>query len=271
MAAVVDHARVCQLCRQGPLEPFVVPRITTLWRCPQCGLYQYGALVGTSTYEDQEYHAGYDRHARRKLRTATVRLSRIAAVVNVERPRLLDVGCGLGFVLEAAVARGWDASGVDVSGRVVEICRQKGLDSHVVTDDRLPFDDQSFDIVTAWSVIEHMGDVREALDEWRRVLRPGGLLVVDTSDADCLKVRLLGARYRRFWRPEHTYAFTPRTLVQLLEKAGYQLIPQPLLGRLRGLSAPMACYAVAYQTQFELRRVLRIQKPFQLFARRAAA
>jgi ubiquinone/menaquinone biosynthesis C-methylase UbiE len=250
------------------LDDFVVPQVISYLRCPNCGLYQYGPPVDNSFYGDEEYHANYERHDKRKLRTAAVRLNRIAPLLRTDAPSFLDVGCGTGCMVRAAQDRGWTASGVDVSRRVVELGREAGLDTHLVGDHKLPFDDQSFDVVTAWSVIEHVTDVRTTLSEWARVLRPGGVLVVDTSDADCWKVKLLGARYRRFWRQDHTYAFTPATLGRFVEEAGFELTRRPFVGRLRDLSTGMACYAMAYQGLFELRSRLRLQKPFQIFARR---
>jgi ubiquinone/menaquinone biosynthesis C-methylase UbiE len=240
-------------------------------RCPECGLYQYGPPVDNSFYGDEDYHANYERHHERKVRTATIRLHRIASLLAAERPRILDVGCGTGAILEAAQHRGWEASGVDVSDRMVQRGREQGLDVHPVSGHELPFADESFDVVTAWSVIEHVSDVRVTLAEWRSVLRVGGVLVVDTSDALCWKVQLLGAKYRRFWRPDHTYAFTPATLGEFLTQAGFELLPRPFLGSLRGLSPAMAGYALAYQSLFEVRQALGLQKPFQLFARRTAA
>ena len=97
-------------------------------------------------------------------------------------------------MLEAASLRGWNAVGADISRRAVRICRQKGFECHTVDGHELPFDDESFDIVTGWSIIEHVIDVSKTLIEWRRVLRSGGVLAMDTSDAACLKAKLLLCR-----------------------------------------------------------------------------
>jgi ubiquinone/menaquinone biosynthesis C-methylase UbiE len=204
------------------------------------------------------------------LRTARLRLNRIASHVTAEQPRLLDVGCGIGVVMEAANARGWHGVGVDISHRIVEHCRQKGLECHRVSNWDLPFEDESFDVVTAWSTVEHVDNVSETLAEWYRVLRPGGVLAMDTSDAACLKVRLLGKGYRGIWVGGHTYTFTRPTLRAFCRRAGFQELPQPLLGRIANLSLSEAIVAAGYQLQYELRSRLALQKPFQLFLRKPA-
>ncbi|MEZ6106414.1 MAG: class I SAM-dependent methyltransferase [Pirellulaceae bacterium] len=207
---------VCELCEQGPLEPFDVPGSTMLQYCPHCELYQQGRMVEKDAYED-EYHAGYDKHRPHKVRTARLRLNRIASLLEDRRSaRLLEIGCSVGATLEAAVQRGWDAVGVDVSESAVAACRERGFSAEVVGPLDLPFDSHSFDVVCAWHVIEHVQDVRTTLREWSRVLRPGGLLVIETPDANCPKAKRLGPKYRKFWSARaylHLFPAEPRTLL----------------------------------------------------------
>jgi len=210
-----------------------------------------------------------ERRSRRKLRTATVRLNRIAPLLTADRISMIDVGCGFfGAMMEAADRRGWTAVGTDVGKAAVFHCRRRGYKCELCENGRLPFEDQSFDLLTAWNVIEHVEDVMESLAEFRRVLRVGGILAMETSNANCLKARVFGSRYRRFWPSGHTYTFPPLSLKQFVERAGFQVVRQPFVGRLSELPSSMTCYALGYQAQYELRRVLRIQKAFQLFARR---
>jgi SAM-dependent methyltransferase len=218
-----------------------------------------------------QYHQGYERHRAQKLRTAMVRLNRAAAWLTVERPRLLDIGCSVGCTVEAADARGWKGVGVDVSEDAVSYCRSRGLDCQVVGPVELPFADQSFDVVVNWHVIEHVADVKQTLEEWRRVLKPGGVLFLETPDATCGKVRRLKEKYRKFWAPEHTYTFTPDNLGRFLSLAGFQLLPTPWLGPLRRVGLRQASYICGYQTYQALRQVLGVSKAFQICARREPA
>jgi SAM-dependent methyltransferase len=98
------------------------------------------------------------------------------------RARILDVGCGTGANLVRLSDFG-DAEGVDISPDALEFCRERGL-NHVKLGaaETLPYKDQEFDLVTAFDVVEHMDDDVAGLREMRRVLRPGGrvLLFVPT-------------------------------------------------------------------------------------------
>jgi len=90
------------------------------------------------------------------------------------RPRILDVGCGTGANLEMLAEFG-DAEGVDVSTDALSFCRQRGLNSVKLGEaEKLPYPDQSFDLVTALDVVEHLDDDLAGLREMHRVLKPGG-------------------------------------------------------------------------------------------------
>lgn len=95
-----------------------------------------------------------------------------------ERARLLDVGCGTGFFLEAAATR-YQVSGLDPSPQAVEFCRDRGLAEvceGVVGD--LGGLTAKYDAVTFFDVLEHLPDDIGALLLARRVLRPGGRVFV---------------------------------------------------------------------------------------------
>ncbi len=101
-------------------------------------------------------------------------LEQICAKLKTDRPHILDVGCGTGANLEM-LARFGDAEGVDVSPEALTFCRERGLDNVRQGEaERLPFADDSFDLITALDVVEHLDDDAAGLREMRRVLRPGG-------------------------------------------------------------------------------------------------
>jgi SAM-dependent methyltransferase len=97
----------------------------------------------------------------------------------------LDVGCAMGFYVQRLAADGWQAHGIDISDYAIARGRARGLTTlQVGSIGDLPFDDASFDFVTAIDVIEHLDAelAARAVAEVRRVLRPGGLTFFATPN-----------------------------------------------------------------------------------------
>ncbi|MBI4497788.1 MAG: class I SAM-dependent methyltransferase [Chloroflexi bacterium] len=97
-----------------------------------------------------------------------------------QRPglRILDAGCGTGANLQALERYG-SVLGVDISPLALALCRRRGLTGVALASvDHLPFRDAAFDLVTSFDVLYHLAvqEDQSALREFRRVLRPGGML-----------------------------------------------------------------------------------------------
>ena len=118
----------------------------------------------------EQSHWWYTR--RRKILAEFV--EDICRQVTDRRPRILDVGCGTGANL-LMLSKYGDAEGVDVSADALAFCRERGLDKvRLGAGEELPYEAGTFDLVTAFDVVEHMDDDLAGLREMRRVLRPGG-------------------------------------------------------------------------------------------------
>ncbi|MGQ9457888.1 MAG: class I SAM-dependent methyltransferase [Anaerolineae bacterium] len=140
-------------------------------------------------------------------------------------PRLLDVGCGAGILLDAARELGWAVQGVELSPFAAEQAR-RGLGLPVVQGElaEAQFPEGHFDIVVLRELLEHVSDPLGLLREARRVLREDGVLFVQVpNDLEGVRMRL----WRRVWwmiPPLHLYYFGRGTLEALLERAGFRVV-----------------------------------------------
>ncbi len=98
--------------------------------------------------------------------------------------KILDVGCGAGFLANPLSASGFNVTGVDLSEESLLVARRfdstKKVEYMVADAYHLPFPDQSFNVVTAMDFLEHVDDPAKVVKEFSRVLKPGGLFVFHT-------------------------------------------------------------------------------------------
>lgn len=168
-------------------------------------------------YEAQ-YHRLEERHWWFQGRRHLVRALVLQA--NADRGcKILEIGCSGGPLIQQLHADGYrQVTGIDISADGIEICRQRGLtDTHVMDARKLAFPDESFDVITASDVLEHLADAPGALREWKRVLKPDGKLIVfvpafqfQWSEHD-----EVNKHFKRYRRSE---------LCQLLEVNGFRLV-----------------------------------------------
>ena len=138
--------------------------------------------------------------------------------------RALDLGCGNGDFTALLAESGGQVVGCDVARAAVvrATARHPGLDFRVVpADGPLPLEDNSFDLVWASEVIEHVADTARWLSEARRVLTPRGRLLITTPSHGRLRVAVAGIE--RFSPPlgDHLHLYTRRSLTETLSEFGF--------------------------------------------------
>jgi 2-polyprenyl-3-methyl-5-hydroxy-6-metoxy-1,4-benzoquinol methylase len=197
-----------------------------LVQCKVCGL-QYLNPRLRSDVVIEGYSAGTDEvfvsQAAGRERTFAKGLKLIESL-RPNRGRLLDVGTAGGSFLAVARDAGWDVEGCEPNRWMSEWAGQHyGIKVFpgTIFDMKLP--DSSFDVVTLWDVLEHTPDPRSVLEECNRVLKPGGLLVVNYPDISSSIAKLMGRRWV-FLLSVHLYYFTPKSLTDMLSKIGFGVV-----------------------------------------------
>jgi SAM-dependent methyltransferase len=138
--------------------------------------------------------------------------------------RALDLGCGEGTLTAELAAAGATVIGAEVAPAAVERARalHPSLEFRLIPiDGPLPFEDSAFDLVWSSEVIEHVPDTGSWLSEVRRVMAPGGRLLLTTPHHGRLRLALGGIE--RFSEPlgDHLHLYTARALHRLLGEFGF--------------------------------------------------
>jgi ubiquinone/menaquinone biosynthesis C-methylase UbiE len=179
---------------------------------------------------ERQFSAAAARYAVSEVHRAAPDLDALveaAGLTGVERA--LDVGCGPGHTALALAPRAASVLGIDLSEAMLEQARRLAAERGIgnvlfrrADVERLPFADASFDVVASRQSAHHYGDVRAALAELARVLRPGGrLLVLDTvAPEDPASDTLLNA-VELLRDPSHVRDHRPSEWLALLRGAGF--------------------------------------------------
>jgi 2-polyprenyl-3-methyl-5-hydroxy-6-metoxy-1,4-benzoquinol methylase len=233
----------CAICQQWNGEVLSCKDGVAVVRCRDCSLHYVDAtpLDGSGEAEQSRLETDrgpvylrevYEKNHHRWTQYYSQHLTHLATFTRGRR--LLDVGCATGHFVRVACDKGWDAYGADTSIGSVEYGQTKlGLQDRLyggwLADANFP--KNSFDVLSLYSVIEHVPDPARFLMEMGEYLRPGGILVLKTPSQDSLLTMLHWTVYRLtgntvsldLYNREHIYRFSPRTLSALLRRTGFEV------------------------------------------------
>lgn len=224
----------CQVCNQnrdalfrfqkgvqpGTHAPFDIVE------CSVCG-FQWATPVPSPQalaqyYADGANYTHYVHASELKREHFRLKLDELAPFLPPVGP-MLDVGCATGFLIEAALERGWDARGIEMN---------KDIEPHIApqTKPRISFSTLSalakkptYALMTLFDVLEHSPTPRVDLETCRELLLPGGVIVVQLPCTDSLGQRLFGKRWYHYGPPAHLSFFTSKSFDLLARSCGFEV------------------------------------------------
>lgn len=136
----------------------------------------------------------------------------------IKKGKILDIGCGDGLFLSSLKRLGWQTLGVEINKSAAHKARDRGLkvlDCNLLEAD---LDNDFFDVVRMWSVLEHLPNPSQTIAEIYRILKPGGTLIVQVPNFNSLASRLFKRNWSGLDIPRHLYQFSSHTLKQIIKK-----------------------------------------------------
>ena len=186
---------------------------------PHDEVFREGYLSGgTGEYGVDVSHPRFRAYL---VRVGHERIKRLESAALTPLESVLDVGCGSGEFLEAAVAEGLRAVGVEPLPDASAVARDHGLEVITGTTDDVT---ERFGAVTAFHVLEHMPDGPEFLRSMMGCAAPGGVVMVESPNWDSRLRTVTGERWMHLRPGEHLVHNTPATLRQAMERAGLRQV-----------------------------------------------
>ena len=204
-----------------------------LYECPSCGLVSTQPQLSSQEIEkyypedyisypiavddEKVWHTRLDRqHGVRRRCNFAIRES------GRETGKVLDVGCATGVFLKGMQDRGWEAWGIEPSDYAANYAVEK---LHLnVKHDYLKsdsYEDEQFDLVTLWDVFEHLPNPVQTLEICRKILKPGGVLLLSLPNPQSWDRYLFKEAWSGWDVPRHYYIYRTLSLTQLLDKHGF--------------------------------------------------
>lgn len=137
--------------------------------------------------------------------------------------RVLDIGCGRALTLSMLKERGWQCIGTELSEELASLARLK-LGIQVFTNPLLTqceFAAESFDLITMYHVLEHVQDPMLTLAEVHRILKPGGILLVEVPNFESWQARMAKGKWFHLDTPRHLWHFGKPVLATVLRSKGF--------------------------------------------------
>jgi len=138
-----------------------------------------------------------------------------------EGAKILDVGCGRGVLLSSLADRGFDIHGFEISHEAAAGADERAAIRVAGDLKQAAYPDNYFDQVILWHVLEHLSDPRGTLEEIRRILSPGGRVVVAVPNYGSIQARWAGPAWFHLDPPRHLFHFPVSALRRLLDETGF--------------------------------------------------
>lgn len=140
--------------------------------------------------------------------------------------RILDIGSGTGYFLNAAKEKGYTVTGIEKDTNAREYAISTfGLD---IKDEQSLWDieNESYDVITLWHVLEHMENLNEVVAKIKSILKPDGIMILALPNHNSHDAK----KYEGYWAaydvPRHLWHFTPQTVEKMLSKHQFNIIKQ---------------------------------------------
>lgn len=226
--------QVCRYCNSTDIKIYKKIDKQIINYCNKCHLLftDGGVADVVSSINKEWYSEGYISSCLRRAPDLKKRFGqRILEIESIKNGgNLLDLGCGVGLFLESmteAARFKWNLYGVDINERLIKEAKTRlgrkvsNLYLRRLTSLRLKED--FFDCVTCFDVLEHDNQLEATLKEIKKILKPSGLLLVQSPNQLSVMAYLCGALWDWWAVPDHVFHFNPRSLSSILQKHGFQI------------------------------------------------
>ena len=220
---------ICPFCTSDENLPLITVKKWTIVKCQNCNLVftwlraKYNVGKFNRSYYSDEYLSNYEDRKDKLEKRFLRRLKEIE--IFKKGGNLLDVGCSTGLFLRTVQKNSvyrWRLFGIDINRNSLAFAKTKADATFFCTSlHTKKFKESFFDCITCFDVLEHDVDIKGNLTEIYRILKPGGLLVIQLPNYKSVMAYLCGKNWDWWSVPDHVLHFSPPVLSKILADNGF--------------------------------------------------
>lgn len=205
-----------------------------LIKCDHCGLVftvprpspeEIGKYyVSDNYYSHQQNKNGFIPRIYETVKSLNIKKKVAYAIGNLQKGRLLDIGCGVGDFLCCVKGFGWDVTGIEPSLHAKAIAKERLGFMPLDPSESALLTDQSFDVITMWHVLEHVDDLKSQTSELKRLLKPGGRLIIALPNFQSFDCQYYKENWAAWDVPRHLNHFSPEVIQSIFSSIGFKIL-----------------------------------------------
>jgi len=222
--------RVCPLCGKDEGSLIFLKEGFPHVRCNSCGMVYVNCLLRkdalNSLYENEDtYSEILTNEVQKKM--DRLKFSYFLDLIEEKNPNkgtILDIGCGPGFFLTIAMSRGWSVTGCEFNQSCIPLLKKANISVIDRPIEEANIYPGSFNCVTLFTVLEHIPDPKNLLNEVHKILVKGGFVGILVPNIDALVNRILHEKSPTFSGDVHINLFSSKTMIKMLEETGFEIV-----------------------------------------------
>jgi len=238
----IKKIKICPLCREKKFKVLAVLDKEQVERCKNCGLvFLNPQIINKKGDEYEPLNLDLLFNYLSLIRKKQYKKDLFQLKHFIKKGQLLDVGCSQGWFLKEASKAGFKTIGIEPSKKVIKWAQKNNPKVKIIPGElnKKQFKKTSFDVVTAWSVLEHTIDPKEMLRIISYYLKPGGILALRIPNFESLAPKLifftnklkiplakkaLRDLYQCLFVYKHFFHFSPSTIKEMLNQTGFKIL-----------------------------------------------
>lgn len=205
----------------GKAEKYADVNGVVILKCKRCGM---GATLNPQVQKGRYHRDEVYINETSQFRNIFSRRVKLVTAFKKNPGKILDIGSSTGAMLDLFKKRGWEVLGIEPSSISADYAISRGVKTIKEKFEKANLEKNSFDAVVLNHTLEHLPDPEGVLSRIHKVLKNGGILLIDVPNFGSLSSKIYKGKWPYLLENEHLWHFNEKSLRKILEKNGFRVL-----------------------------------------------